>query len=100
VLLPGRAQVHVRVDEAREEVLALAVDDLDVGLQVLAELGDLAAADEHVQARVDPGARVEHVRALDQDVGGRRRTVVELGHAGTGADLRAGCGAERPASSS
>ena len=69
--------------------------------RLVADLGDLAVADEHVEARVEPGARVEHVGALDQDVGGRRRTVVELAHqAGTGADLREGCGAERPASSS
>jgi hypothetical protein len=73
VLLPGRAQVHVRVDERREEVLAAAVDALAVAVRLdaagLAELGDDAAADEHVARRVDPGTRVEHVGARDDDVG-------------------------------
>ncbi len=93
VLLPGRAQVHVRVDEAREQVPALAVDHLDaVGGQRAgrAELGDLAAAHEHVVRRVDPAARVEHVGAADQQVGGRRRPCVERAHAGTGAEIVSG----------
>ena len=75
VLLAGRAQVHVRVDEAREQVPALAVDDLAPSARPASGapmLGDLAAADEHVERRVEPVARVEHVGAADQDVGGRR----------------------------
>ena len=73
MLLARRAQVHVRVDEAREQVAALAVEDLGaVGRLELsggADLGDLAAADEHVVRRVDALARVEHVGAADQQVG-------------------------------
>ena len=78
-----------------------------------AELGDLAAADEHVVGRVDPGARVEHVGAADQQLGGRRvaddQRGVRRGAAGfreghhasclAGVD-GAGVGAARPASSS
>ena len=49
---PGRAQVHVRVDEAGEQVAALAVEHLGAVGRLeragRAELGDLAAADEHV----------------------------------------------------
>ena len=50
VLLPGYAQVHVRVDEAREEVPALAVDRLAVVLERvgLGQLGDHAVLDAHV----------------------------------------------------
>ena len=99
VLLARDAQVHVRVDEAREDVLAGAVDDVAVGLQVDPELGDRAVGDADVEALVDPGPGVENVGALDQDVGGRRVAVVELAHAGIGVEM-AGCGALRPASSS
>ena len=49
-------------------------------------------ADADVEALVDPGARVEDVGALDQDVGGGRFAVVELAHAGIGVEM-AGCGA-------
>ena len=78
-----------------------------------ADLGDLAAADEHVVRRVDPGARVEHVGAADQEVGRgavaddeRRvdRRAVGFGerhHASCGAGVDgAVVGAARPASSS
>ena len=45
VLLPRHAQVHVRVDEAREEVAALAVDDARRrASRSLADRGDLAVA--------------------------------------------------------
>ena len=54
-----------------------------------AELGDLAVADEHVVRRVDPGARVEHVGAADQQ---RRRARVAAtsgrAHAGAFAGAR------------
>ena len=55
-----------------------------------AELGDHAAADEDVVRRVDPLARVEHVGAADEQVGGRLRAVHErLGAArGVGARRR------------
>ena len=79
---PARdAQVHVRVDEAGEQVAALAVDHLGALGRLeragRAELGDLAAAHEHVERRVDAGARVEHVGAADQQVGGRLLAVDE-----------------------
>ena len=99
MLLPGHAQVHVRVDEPREQVPSGPVDDLDVGVDLLADVDDLAAADQDVEARVEAGARVEHVRAADQDVGGGDGTVVEH-QAGTGAEASAGRGADRPANSS
>ena len=60
---------------------------------------DLAAADQDVELRVEAGARVEHVGAADQDVGGGDRAVVEH-QAGTGAEASAGRGADRPANSS
>ena len=72
-----------------------------------AELGDLAVAHEHVVRRVDPRARVEHVRAADQQVGGRLLAVHE--RLGGARHVRAGgvhavtswrSGAVRPASSS
>ena len=77
MLLAGRAQVHVRVDEGREQVAAGALDDLGAVRRVeaarRADLGDRAVADEDVVRPVDPVARVEDVRAADQDVGGGRR---------------------------
>ncbi len=117
MLLPRRAQVHVRVDEAGEQMAALAVEHLGAGRAPRgagrAELGDLAAAHEHVVGRVDAGARVEHVGAADQQVRGRavaddergvRRAAVglrERHHASCGAGVdAAGAGAARPASSS
>ena len=117
MLLPRRAEVHVRVDEAGEQMAALAVEHLGAGRRLQgagrAELGDLAAAHEHVVGRVDPGARVEHVGAADQQVRGRavadderrvRLAAVGLGerhHASCGAGVdSAGAGAARPASSS
>ena len=68
VLLPGRAQVHVRVDESREQVLAGCI----VGLRREAgtfpqkgsggrQLGDPALADQDIVSPVDAGARFEHV---------------------------------------
>ena len=73
VLLAGRAQVHVRVDERREQVLAGGVDGVGaVGRRQRAggaDLGDLAAADQDVVGAVDAGPRIEHVGVADQDVG-------------------------------
>jgi hypothetical protein len=106
VLLAGRAQVDVRVDEAREQVAALAVEDLGAGRCIDAprsgDCGDHAVADEDVVRGVDPGARVEDVGAADEDV--RRRGGAEREHqAGCGVGTRAARvsrGAPRPASSS
>ena len=111
VLLAGHAQVHVRVDEAGQQVAALAVDHLGALRRLeaagRAELGDLAVAHEHVVRRVDAGARVEHVRAADQQVGGRLLAVHErlgaarhVGAGGVHAVTSWRSGAVRPASSS
>ena len=69
--------MDVRVDEAREDVLAGGVDHLAVALQRARgpELGDRAAADEDVALLVEPGARVEDVGAADQQLGPWARTV-------------------------
>ena len=103
VLLPGHAQVHVGVDEAREDVAAGAVEDLGAVRRVQragrAEPGDRAVAHEHVERRVDPLARVEHVRAPDEQVGGRLGPVDQrIGAApGERRRVRAGCGVGRNA---
>ena len=85
MLLAGHAQVDVRVDEAGEQVAALAVDDLGALGRLerarRAQLGDRAVADEDVVRRVDPLARVEHVGAADQQVGGRLLALDERGRA-------------------
>ncbi len=70
-----------------------------------AELGDRAAADEDVVRRVDPLARVEHVGAADQQVGGRLLALDERARAlrrvgGVHAVTSARSGAVRPESSS
>ena len=81
VLLARHAQVHVRVDEAGEHVAALAVEHLGAlrrGERAgLGQLGDAAAAHEHVERPVDALARVEHVRAAHEQVGGRLLAVDE-----------------------
>ncbi len=111
MLVAGHAQVHVRVDEAREQVPSLAVDQLGAlgRLEAAgrAELGDLAVAHEHVVGRVDAGARVEHVSGADQDVGGRllavherRRGARQVGAGRVHAVTSWRSGAVRPASSS
>ena len=115
MLLPRRAQVHVRVDEAREEMPALAVEHLGaVGRRQrpgIAELGDLSPAHQHVERRVEALTGVEHVRPAHEQVGGRLLAVDErLGrarcaggvHAVTmvGSAASAPRGAWRPVSSS
>ena len=91
---PGRAQVHVRVDEGGEQVAALAVEHLGAVGRLeragRADLGDLAAAHEDVVRRVDPGARVEHVGAADEQVGRRLLAMVEHAHAPAPAGVAGG----------
>ena len=72
--------MDVRIDEAREDVLAGSVDHLAVAFQRAGgpELSDRAVADEHVALLVEPGARIEHVRAAQKQLGLRTRTVEEL----------------------
>jgi hypothetical protein len=85
VLLAGRAQVHVGIDEAGKQVPALAVEHFravgGVERAGCADLGDLAPAHQDVVGGVDAAARVEHPRAADEHVGGRLRAALEHGHA-------------------
>ena len=84
VLLAGRAQVHVRVDEAGEQVAPVAVDDLGALGRLeragRADLGDLAAAHEHVVRRVD-ARRAGRARARRGPAG--RRGAARGGRAGS-----------------
>ena len=77
--------MNVRVDEAREEVLALRLDDLRARRRLQArrrtDLRDLTVAHEHVVRTVDPGARVEHVGAAQQQLGRRARYGDQHAHA-------------------
>ena len=97
VLLAGRAEVDVRVDEGREQVRGPGRrrSRRPSGASSAAgraDLGDLAVADEDVARLVEPGARVEDAGLADQDVGvlGGRLDEQRLGHRG-GRLLRA-CG--------
>ena len=94
MLLARRAQVHVRIDERRQQRAARAVDDLAhtgcVDGPRLGELGDAPVADEHVALGVERLARIEHARSADEQVGRRRLPADEgigqqLAHAGCGA---------------
>jgi hypothetical protein len=104
VLLTRRAQVHVRVDEAGEQVPPLAVEDLGAVGRVeavrCADLGDHAASDQHVVRGVDALARVQHVRGAHEQVRGRLGAVVEPAHAPAPTVTPLRSGAVRPASSS
>ena len=80
VLLAGRAQVHVRVDEGRQDVRpspsTTSAPRAPSSAAGLAELGDLALAHHDVVGGVEPGARIEHARAAHQQAArarGRRR---------------------------
>jgi hypothetical protein len=65
VLLAGRAEVHVGIDERRKRVLAGGVEQLTVLGRAQrpgrAELGDPAVADQDVARLIEVGARVDHV---------------------------------------
>jgi hypothetical protein len=73
VLLARRAQVHVRVDERREQVAPGALDDLGALWRLQrsgrADLGDHAVSNEHVGGAVEPRARVQDVRLAHEEVG-------------------------------
>src|SRR6185312_10043701 len=101
VLAARRAQVHVRVDEGGERVQALRVDDLRAvpGIQVGADLRDLALAHEQVGLLVEPRARVEQPRPAQEQVAKRRAGAVEWeAHAGCGSvSAPVGEGARPPA---
>ena len=74
VFLAGYAQMHVRVDERRERVLAGRVEHVAVfgggKRSGLSQLRDDARADQDVADLVDLRARVEDVRAAHQQLGG------------------------------
>ena len=96
VLLAGRAQVHVRVDEPGKRMHALGVDGVAVLGRLegsgLAELGDVPVLDEDVVRLVEPGARIEHVGAGDQQLSGLGRSVEQalgIAHHATAARLGA-----------
>ncbi len=68
LLLQARlAQMHMHVHQARDDDLAgqVALDALFHG-EVLADLDDLAVADEDVGGFVQTDLRVDHVRVLKQ----------------------------------
>jgi hypothetical protein len=81
VLLTGRAQVHVRVDEGREQVAPVALDGLRVSgrreRSGRADLGDLATPHDHVVQAVEAPARVQRADVAQQQVGGPRRRADE-----------------------
>ena len=82
---PGRAQVHVRVDEAREEVLPSPsrTSRRRALERRCADLGDLAAADEHVEAaRRCPSRGSSTWAPRIRTSAGGVVAVVELAHAG------------------
>ena len=91
MLLAGGAQVHVRVDEGGEQVTPVAVDRLGAGRGRQhaggADLGDLAAAHEHVVQAVETRPRIERVNVAQEQVGGAGGRADEA-HAGGGAPAR------------
>ncbi len=62
----------VQVDEAGQHEHVASVDDPGVlaRLELLAELGDLALAHEHVLDVVDAGLGIDDAAGLDEEVGG------------------------------
>ena len=89
---PGRAQVHVGVDEGGEGVQALGVHHLRplgrLEAAGRADLGHRPVAQDQVARAVEPGTRVEQVRARDQHRRARCglavEHVVQAAHAGLG----------------
>ena len=89
VLLAGGPQMDMGVDECGEEVLAGALDGVDLvlgGTRVWRrQLGDPSVADQHVVRLVDVRPWVEHVGPADQQLGagvlGREQPRAGLGGA-------------------
>ena len=75
MLLAGRAQMHVRVDERGQQRAAGSLDHLGARrrLEAVSEFGDLAVAHEHVEPRVHAFGRIEDARAAHEQVGGASR---------------------------
>ena len=69
VLAPRRAEMDVRVDERRRENRPVRLDDsVLVRVQPLAELGNHAVVDPHIERRIDTLGRIEQSRTADDDV--------------------------------
>jgi hypothetical protein len=87
VLLAGHAQVHVGVDEGRQDVAAGAVDDLralgHVGAARRRQLDQPPVEDDEVEGAVDPHAGVEDVDAAQDEARGCEGGPDER-HAGAG----------------
>ena len=68
VLEAGVAEVNVDIGQARDEVLARAIDDLGAlgGLDVRAHAGDASALDEDVGNGVEADLRIDDVSTLNQ----------------------------------
>ena len=86
VLLARRAQVHVGVDEAGERCLPSASSVSISGPPTpVSDPGEpssamLPVADQDVVRLVEVGAGIEHVGALDQELGGRGGAVEHAVH--------------------
>ena len=74
VLLAGRAQVDVRIDERGQQRETVGLDDLRLAgrRDAFAEPGDHAVADEHVRDPVVARRGIEHARAADHQRRGSR----------------------------
>ncbi len=74
VLAPGLAQVRVQVDEAGQDQKARGVEHLGVaGLDAVADLDDAAVGEQHVEAAVLPGRRIDELAAADQELAAHAR---------------------------
>ena len=71
VLLPGCSEVHVRIDEGREQREPVGIHHLGVIRhdEIVSECRDDAGTHEDVRARVDPGAGVDDVRTTNEQRG-------------------------------
>ena len=92
MLLPGGTQVHVGVEEGREEVHApAALEHLLAVMRErarLSELGDLALAHAQVAAAVETAAGIEHADVAEEKLCARPGA----GEKRCGAHPQASCG--------
>ena len=89
VLVSGRPQVDVRIEESGEDGPALRIDQLAVaGLHAsrLGELGDPATAHDDVVHSVQSSARVEHAGTAEHQLPGRLAARAAPVEGGDGAD--------------
>src|ERR1039458_7496345 len=105
VLLPGRAQMDVRVEERRQQCAPARLDRFLIPVLLerawRPQLGDLAIAHTHVTPGVDALAGVEDVCLFEQEARGDARSLDERSfghHASCGSG--AGWGSRAPASNS